>query len=250
MCHRWCTTSYPPCHQHSRRHPRVDRSSLTLRKVVIGSSALRICSWKKYARSPLHVSDGHCAGEGREDQSDPDLSNRPSLFRSLSIDSREELTGHSISSKVILPTEHVLDFFPFHHGVLVVCAVHDVLIRACPALKAIHPERILTGWIGTGDGEGIAAIRANCMDRSAMMYWPGESLTPTSQSHRDNARESAGIFGETILTGQGKNWERISILYEDIEVSIPSITTTVFVPLLVCKRIDFHMPIHAVASAG
>lgn len=83
-----------------------------------------------------------------------------------------------------------------------------------------------------------------------MMYWPGESLTPTSQSHRDNARESAGIFGETILTGQGKNWERISILYEDIEVSIPSITTTVFVPLLVCKRIDFHMPIHAVASAG
>lgn len=39
----------------------------TFKNVVIGSSALRICSWKKYARSPLQFSAGHWAvGEKEE----------------------------------------------------------------------------------------------------------------------------------------------------------------------------------------
>lgn len=45
------------------RGPRTRKGPLTFKNVVIGSSALRICSWKKYARSPSQFSAGHCAGE-------------------------------------------------------------------------------------------------------------------------------------------------------------------------------------------
>ena len=48
-------------HQHSHTYATGSREEHTLRNVVIGSSALRICNWKKYARSPLQFSAGHCA---------------------------------------------------------------------------------------------------------------------------------------------------------------------------------------------
>lgn len=53
--------------QYTKQHARYpSRQAPTFKNVVIGSSALRICSWKKYARSPSQPSAGHCAARHRD----------------------------------------------------------------------------------------------------------------------------------------------------------------------------------------
>lgn len=88
----------------------------TFKNVVIGSSALRICSWKKYARSPLQFSEGHCAGS---------VSPVPRATVCKAV-----LTGDAVGvGKFFLAAKHVLHLLLLHLGLLVVLELHGVLVR-------------------------------------------------------------------------------------------------------------------------
>ena len=90
---------------------------LTFKNVVIGSSALRICSWKKYARSPLQFSAGHCAG-------------RVSPVPQTTVEA-VVLTGDAVGiGKFFLAAKDVLHLLLLHLGLLVVLDLHGVFVRA------------------------------------------------------------------------------------------------------------------------
>lgn len=124
--------------QYTTQHARYpSRQAPTFKNVVIGSSALRICSWKKYARSPSQPSAGHCAARHRDQH--PSLP----LQRQNTKERREfffppGLTGHPIRVfKFGLASKHCLHLFLLHWRLFKPGLLEDVLVGAGTAFEPV-----------------------------------------------------------------------------------------------------------------